>query len=879
MGLVINRIAVEHFRRFRGPVAIEGIRPGLNVLIEPNETGKSTLMEALRAAFFVPYSTRAQQAQSYLPHGDQVGPSVKVDFTLDGEEWKVEKRFLRSPTIELVGPRSTAQGAEAETKLQELLGSTRSSARGNDVGSHGALGLLWVAQSEGLKIASPSQSVRDTIAASLETEVGSILGGEAYRKVRTRVDQQYERYYTQTSGVERERLADARRRLETAKSEAATASRRLEELEAKFNDLEDSRARLKILQRDQADDTDKEALKALRNNQTKASEAALILAACKAEYQSAEQSLTALQKLVEAHSTAVEECKQAEELLRQTSEKRELTTQKIEDAKNKVDIAKSEFDAAKSDSAAAKTALENARSLLAQLQRANALDAARMRHSEVLALESAASEYRAQMKGAIPQDKINELEALDIRLAELEAALRVGATTLSFAGSVEGVLLDGEHVEAGTRPITGQTSVVIGATQLVITPPASAASAMNDIEIAREAKNELLAELGVASLAEARARNETARNAEAELRSIKARIDAKCFEVPSINLSAGSEALKLFVSEHANEEIEVPAVAPDIANLEAALKEADDCRLRKEADRDAANDSLRRLEEEDQPLAVQEAGQKIALQSAQARLAAIEQNPQWPTISEAIVNAETSCIDTRRKFDDAKGIADGFDAEAIARQITSLERRLKAADDAISELNEKIIRLEATIESEGGLGLAEKNALAQDELEAAEAAFQRVLEEAQTLKLLRETLELARTETSERFVGPVALRAKRHIERLLPGCEIKFDENMILQSVRRAGFDEDCDLLSKGTQEQLAILTRIAFADMLREQGAPVSLILDDPLVYSDDGRLDLMLDILTEAAERMQVIILTCRDRAFRHMNENRLLITASNG
>lgn len=111
MGLVINRIAVEHFRRFRGPVAIEGIRPGLNVLIEPNETGKSTLMEALRAAFFVPYSTRAQQAQSYLPHGDQVGPSVKVDFTLDGEEWKVEKRFLRSPTIELVGPRGTAQGA------------------------------------------------------------------------------------------------------------------------------------------------------------------------------------------------------------------------------------------------------------------------------------------------------------------------------------------------------------------------------------------------------------------------------------------------------------------------------------------------------------------------------------------------------------------------------------------------------------------------------------------------------------------------------------------------------------------------------------------------------------------------------------------------
>jgi len=66
--------------------------------------------------------------------------------------------------------------------------------------------------------------------------------------------------------------------------------------------------------------------------------------------------------------------------------------------------------------------------------------------------------------------------------------------------------------------------------------------------------------------------------------------------------------------------------------------------------------------------------------------------------------------------------------------------------------------------------------------------------------------------------------------------------------------------------------TRIAFADVLLEQGRPVSLILDDPLVYSDDGRLDLMTEILSEAAERMQVILLTCRERAFRHIDGNRI-------
>jgi uncharacterized protein YhaN len=72
----------------------------------------------------------------------------------------------------------------------------------------------------------------------------------------------------------------------------------------------------------------------------------------------------------------------------------------------------------------------------------------------------------------------------------------------------------------------------------------------------------------------------------------------------------------------------------------------------------------------------------------------------------------------------------------------------------------------------------------------------------------------------------------------------------------------------------LAVLTRIAFADLLLEQGKPVSLILDDPLVYSDDGRLDTMIEILTEAATRMQIILLTCRDRAFRHVPGNRIML-----
>src|SRR3546814_19198961 len=82
-----------------------------------------------------------------------------------------------------------------------------------------------------------------------------------------------------------------------------------------------------------------------------------------------------------------------------------------------------------------------------------------------------------------------------------------------------------------------------------------------------------------------------------------------------------------------------------------------------------------------------------------------------------------------------------------------------------------------------------------------------------------------------------------------------------------------CSSDLRGTQEQLAVLTRIAFADLLIEKGKPASLMLDDALVFADDDRFEVMLDILTEAAQRMQIIILSCRTSAYRGLDANRIL------
>ena len=62
----------------------------------------------------------------------------------------------------------------------------------------------------------------------------------------------------------------------------------------------------------------------------------------------------------------------------------------------------------------------------------------------------------------------------------------------------------------------------------------------------------------------------------------------------------------------------------------------------------------------------------------------------------------------------------------------------------------------------------------------------------------------------------------------------------------------------------------------LLDQGRPATVILDDALVFSDDDRIERMFDIMTRAAERMQIIVLTCRKRLFTRLGASMLRIEA---
>jgi hypothetical protein len=885
--MLINALSVEGIGRFAGVARVDGFGAGVNVLAAGNEVGKSTLFKAIRACLFLRHDSKNQELRDLGSDDSQLPATVELDFEHDGRRYVIKKSFLRSPSAVLTeNGREIARAGEADKAIWDILGMAPGSGRSID---DGAFGLLWVGQGASFSAPVPGSGASSLLNSAIESEVGALVGGERARLAIDEITAEIRRNMTDSERGARSDgpLARARERLELWRKAEADGFAKVGALEKQFAELAQYRRRHREVADPTAAAQMTQELTDARNKLREAQVAHQEIRSLEAETLAARRALEgAAQRLGQLRETA-------QRLDRNRSLEAELNGSLpgllAQEEEARASLARTVETSAATEG--------EAKELTVREQHLGRLAAAVLRASrkdELIrrlgALERAAGRLTAidaQLSQArIDPETVDRLDDLDRQLASLDAQLSAAAATLAIevgpagAGQVRiGSLdVDGNHATAVLAP----TKITIGDLATITVTPAlhPRHEARNRLDAERSA---LLAASGVEDAAEAHAILTRRRDLEHGRRGVLAEL--KGLEANDDPARAGAAVR----SELAEVQAAIDAVLA--ATGRAALPgqaEIDSERLGHEQRRAS-------LEARREKLAAARQEHQRAVEAAVVRRADLSTRLEF--VRKSIAEDLVVCPDADRAARDAALVAEvaacetmqqtkaatlaavrqaAPDAAEIDRRelrCSRLEKALENHNAELMSLERDIGRLTGQIQAAGGDGVGEAYAAAQEQRKIAERECARIEERVATLQLLRDTVGDCLAEGRERYYEPVRRHLRPYLNDLFPGAELELGDGFAVTGIKRTR-SESFRRLSGGTQEQIAVLVRLAMGTLLAERGGNVPIILDDALVYCDDERINMMFDALSRAAKSQQVVVLTCRSRSFAPLGGNTLRV-----
>lgn len=859
-------------REFAGvsQLTLDRFEDGLNVVVGDNEAGKSTVLTALRAAFFQKHRSSGEATRALVPYGRQVRPEIVIGFSLGGTEYELRKAFLQKPEAELSWPGGRLQGDAVEERLAELLRFTHSGARKPKEGDFvGTFGLLWVDQgrsTEGLDLGAG----RDAVTASLEGEVSQVLGGERGRALLAAARARQERFFTETLRAKAgSPLREAEERLERAREELSQRRAALAEYRSKLQRLSDRRSVLRSYEKDDAltqaasalarAEADQRQLGDLRRD---CNEAERELKHALSLRDHAGERLRRREALLAAAAKATGQEREEEARLAEHRVAVERERRHVAELEGTLAAAREALKAAEAEADAARLADERAR-LRDQIARLDAQVAEGRRLATQLETALRAGEVRVPTRR-----DLGELEETERACREAEIRLSAASPTVTFAPDEAGVevLVDGVPLaDYGPRVVSAPTSFQIpGFGRVTIEPGGGSAALADEAVRSRHRLESRLSALGHGSVEAVRRALRDAEERTAETKRLRELLAAR---LPSGLEAADAELRALRAADERLPSVPDPLTGSvDLDAVRALAQAARERRSQVEGALDAARRDLRNAETD---LVGREAGaahrrvevERLAREAEEAEaarpIAALREDLAATELERA---AREAVLDARRRALDAG------DPETVERTVAARRRARDEIERTLIALRGEIASLEGEMRVQGASALDEDIARLEDEIEAAERLRSRLALEAEASRLLHQTLLQAQREAHESWLAPIKAHVTPYLRLIHPDADIALDDATLeLTGLRRRGVDEDFRRLSAGAREQVAVVTRLALADVIKKGGHPATVILDDALVNTDERRLERMHHVLRKAAEGLQVIILTCRERDFR--------------
>ncbi|MDP8235238.1 MAG: AAA family ATPase [Candidatus Erginobacter occultus] len=805
--MIITRIKLDPFGGKTGTEL--NFRPGLNVILGPNEAGKSTVFSAVFAALFVPAKLGKRdlekQISRFLPLGGGDTIRVELDFSSDEGDYRLEKSWGGTAGAELALPDGTViteEGALAG-RLSSLLGAGEGTYRSVLMTPQSGLGMTLPALRE--KYPATIRELDDILrSALLETD------GISLDLFREKIEQEYSDYFDHWD--------------------------RKEDYPEQGKGIEHPWLKLigAILRAFYQRETLRKLLKDARRLEAELEEINRRIAGKKEKLEEARDYLS-------LNRQAVEDARERRVLAGELSGQ-QLLLKNLEDVNRNWPVVENRLAELKKKLAELRDRQERVAGERSKAEANEKNRALREKHSRVKEKNQLLEQSRIDLAKCrvITREAVRKIRGAETEIARLEAGLAAGQISLKLtakkaarikvqkdlAGAQEEELAAGQTLElaAGSRIGIEHPELSIEA----IAGKRSFAEISEEYERAKKTHAEILAELGLAGLSAAESALRLREEAEGKVGAAQENLDRELGEYSYRELEEQVSALG-----PAGRTRPLPEVIAEDEKIKGEIRAG-----REEEERGEKRLSGYAAEYTDQrSLLLATAAAAGKMKELEDMIGSLTPLPEGVGDGAALIAAYQKREEVGRglvqELNDLKIEAAGLTARLPEETEEDLEKRLQEAEEGL------------------------------EEVKRAAAAIARIREVTETLvaELDRDTFDELKTDLEE-MIGKLTGRRYR---------EVAMGKSLPRGLVREDGQILTPDRLSVGTRDELALAVRLAMAKRFLKTGGGF-LLLDDPLVDLDPQRQKAAAGLLKDFAAETQLLIFTCHPRHAEILGGNRI-------
>ena len=876
--------------------------PQLTVISGPNESGKSTLVEALHRALFLKASASGAPVEALQSRIHLGPPKILIGFEAKGENWELSKRFSGTTgnvTLKSIGSGLNFSGPSAEDELAKLLGVK------DTVGSKQATTILptrwahlWVMQgSAGANLLAEGKDSYDfdSLLAQLEKSGGAVIQQSSHdQSVAKQIEAALEANFTSRGIKKNSALWQRKEEFETARQAVKDAQVQL----SNYNN-----AGLELLgiteQIEQLQGKDLPALEERRKiiNQglevTNSLDNAVKLALQEIEplrmrYDASQNQLKQLTVLAEELHQKSEQFKALQES-EQENEASELSLVKVtEERRNSRVLLESQKQEIEKNNQLVQLLLEQATALDTLQRLTKSIDQQNINITKL--------EQLKQQLAALPlinKSDIQKLRLLQQQSRDANTRQQSMAAGVQLLRADQTVRINGEAIKTGEQlQFSSAFELQVGnGVALEIMP--GGGKALGDLKAssiaADEAYAQYLKQLNLQSLEAGEQALEQRSGLDQQLLALSANTLPNSQEleieqnVLQQRLSDCEKQLALLAEfKHAMEkEHLMPVEINELQTLHFKVKQtlthtATACK-QAETDLDSAQLTLQNFQKK----RLADSGQLKVLESEcsdrQKRydeLIIINSSHEILLDKISALSSDLKQAEEQLKLLEAQRAACGSndnkkELAALPQQIDALQQQIEQLIDQRGAAKE---RCDNISKNDPFAAIEQANAL----LEIAQSDYQNLKRITDAHKRLQELFMEAQADLSSRYSEPLAQAINSYLQPLIPDgpiAQLNYDQYKGFGGLRLRRGKEfyDFDELSGGMREQLTAALRLSMADVLKDANdGCLPLVFDDAFANSDPARIDSIKKMLNTAVDRgLQVILLTCDPTAYGSFGE----------